>query len=172
MSIQGIADNSVYRPEQAVNSAAEAEKTANKRPARSDVSSALNAPADDRFTRSEEDPKKVTGLYSLVTDKNGKQSVKFDAPLKQSADKKTSGGGKKSVSAAKNKVCTGDTGGVDREIRKLKEKKQRLERQLSASGGAEDNADLQKQLDSVESELRQKDNDSYRRMHTSFSMTV
>lgn len=66
--------------------------------------------------------------------------------------------------------CVGNTDRVDREIRKLKEKKQQLMQQIRmASGDEEKVRELEKKLAQVESELSQKDNDSYRRQHTVFS---
>ena len=61
---------------------------------------------------------------------------------------------------------TGNTDAVDREIEKLKKKKQQLEQQIrKASGDEEKTKELEKKLAQVESELAQKDNDTYRRQH-------
>lgn len=66
--------------------------------------------------------------------------------------------------------CTTDTGKVDREIRKLKEKKQQLQQQIrSASGEEEKVRELERKLAQVESELSRKDNDTYRRQNASVS---
>ena len=59
---------------------------------------------------------------------------------------------------------------MDREIKKLKEKKQQLEQQIqSASGDEKKIQELKKKLTQVENELRQKDNDTYRKQHSEFS---
>lgn len=58
--------------------------------------------------------------------------------------------------------CTTDTGAVDREIEALKRERERLEQQLSAAGPREAER-LARQLAQVQRELRQKDNDGYRR---------
>ena len=68
--------------------------------------------------------------------------------------------------------CVTNTDKVDREIKKLKEKKQQLEQQIqSASGDNKENKirELEKKLAQVENELRQKDNDTYRRQNASVS---
>lgn len=66
--------------------------------------------------------------------------------------------------------CTANTDKVDREIKKLKEKKQELEQQIrSASGDEEKTRELEKKLAQVEQELKRKDNDTYRRQNTVFS---
>ncbi len=81
--------------------------------------------------------------------------------------------------------CVTNTDKVDREIKKLKEKKQQLEQQIQSASGDEtpfghpsmssgDNKEnkireLEKKLAQVENELRQKDNDTYRRQNASVS---
>ena len=62
----------------------------------------------------------------------------------------------------------GNTDKVDREIEKLKEKKKEQEQQIRAASGDEQKARaLDKELAQVENELRQKDNDAYRKQHSS-----
>lgn len=67
----------------------------------------------------------------------------------------------------KKDVTKAATDKVDAEIKVLKNEKLKLEQQLSTS--ANPNADLQKQLAQIENELRQKDNDAYRKAHAQFS---
>ncbi len=53
---------------------------------------------------------------------------------------------------------------------KLKEKKEKLEKQIKeASGNEEKVKQLEMELAQVESELSQKNNDTYRRSHSSFT---
>lgn len=60
----------------------------------------------------------------------------------------------------------GSTDKVDAEIKKLKEKKAKLEQEIAqAKNDPEKLEKLQKQLDQVENELRVKDTDAYRRKH-------
>lgn len=66
--------------------------------------------------------------------------------------------------------CVGSTDGVDREIRKLQERKKQLEQQIQSDAGDEKKIrELEQKLAQVEAELNQKDNDTYRRRHTTFS---
>ena len=81
--------------------------------------------------------------------------------------------------------CVTNTDKVDREIKKLKEKKQQLKQQIQSasgneasfghpsmpSGNKEENKirELEKKLAQVENELSQKDNDTYRRQNASVS---
>ena len=67
----------------------------------------------------------------------------------------------------KSNVTVAKTDNVDAEIQKLKNKKLKLEQQISVATNP--NADLQKQLAQIENELRQKDNDTYRKAHAQFS---
>ena len=64
-------------------------------------------------------------------------------------------------------VTKANTDKVDAEIQKLKVKKAQLEQKISSTQNPD--ADLQKQLVQIENELRQKDNDTYRKAHTNFS---
>lgn len=108
----------------------------------------------DEYTRREASDAKPSGLYRFEQDEHGNKKLVYDDPKKE------------------NKTCAGNTDQVDREIRKLKEKSQQLEQQLraaSASGDEEKAASLEKKLAQVQSELSQKDNDTYRRQHTVFS---
>lgn len=106
----------------------------------------------DEYIRSEKSGVKPSGLYRLGQDEDGRKKVFFDDP------KKTA------------KKCTCNTDKVDREIEKLKEKKKQLEQQIQAAAGdAQKVKELEKKLAQVESALSQKDNDTYRRQHSTFS---
>lgn len=67
------------------------------------------------------------------------------------------------------KLCTGNTDKVDREIRQLKEKREELKQRLSSETDEQRLRELERELSRVESELRRKDNDDYRRRHTIFT---
>ncbi len=117
----------------------------------------------DEYIKSENSGKASAGLYRVGQDEDGNRKIFFDDPKAAHVD------GKKEPKPEK---CVGDTNAVEREIRKLKEKKQELEQQIqSASGDVKKSKELEKELAQVEQELSQKDNDSYRRQHTVFSQT-
>lgn len=61
-------------------------------------------------------------------------------------------------------VTKANTDKVDAEIKQLKNKKAQLEQQIAQNP----TEDLQKQLSQIENELRQKNNDTYRKAHTNF----
>ena len=65
--------------------------------------------------------------------------------------------------------CAGSTDEVDREIERLKKKKEDLERRLSTETDEARIKDLERRLAQTERELREKDNDAYRRRHTRFT---
>ena len=67
--------------------------------------------------------------------------------------------------------CTGSTDKVDREIEKLKREKQELEQRLNTETDEARIKDLKTKLAQVERELRQKDNDTYRRQHASYTFS-
>ena len=68
------------------------------------------------------------------------------------------------------KSNTISTDKVDAEIKLLKNKKAQLEQKISASGA--DKADLERQLALLENELRQKDNDTYRKQHSKVDIMI
>ena len=69
----------------------------------------------------------------------------------------------------KGERCICSTDQVDREIEKLKEKKGDLEKKLNTETDEKKVDDLQRQLEQVARELLEKDNDSYRKQHATFT---
>lgn len=65
--------------------------------------------------------------------------------------------------------CTANTDKVDRELRELRAKREKLEARLSSETDEVKIRELERALSQVESELRRKDNDAYRRRHTVFT---
>ncbi len=140
----------------------------------------------DEYISSEKSGKKPSGLYRVGKDENGNPKVFFEDPKKAGdADGKeqpkvnadnseeNAGGGQPRVNADNSgkpaEKCTGNTDMVDREIKRLKEKKQQLEQQIQSAAGDEQKVkELERKLQQVEGELSQKDNDAYRRQHTFF----
>lgn len=145
----------------------------------------LSEPQDE-YISSEKSGKKPTGLYRVGQDENGNRKIFFDDPkadhaneeekLKAEKDRSGEGGDRKEPKVSGNsqgkpaEKCVANTDKVDREIKKLKEKKQHLEQQIrSASGDEKKIRELEKKLAQVENELSQKDNDTYRRQNASVS---
>lgn len=139
----------------------------------------------DAYISSETSGEKPNGLYYVGQDENGSRKVFFNDPKKgkkaeedaqpervpddsdKSKDKKAPKVNGNDPENGEEK-CVGNTDQVDREIRKLKEKKKKLEQQLKEASGDEQKK-LENQLAQVERELSQKDNDTYRRQHSKFS---
>lgn len=115
----------------------------------------------DEYIPSEKD--EPIGLYSMEQDENGEPGIRFDDPNKsdKSADEPEK-------ERSESEECTCNTDKVDRELKRLKEKAERLKQQLR-SASDEEAEKLKKQLAGVQSELAQKDNDSYRRSQAEFS---
>ena len=116
------------------------------------------------------------GLYKLVHDDEGNRIVQFDAPM-QTGDfspqeaEKSSGEAvpAKAKPGKKAETCTTNTDKVDREIEKLKKKREQLEQRLRTTTDPDKAEDLKRQLAQIKNELRQKDNDAYRRQHAVIS---
>ena len=165
------------RAEKEAKEAKEAEKAANTKEAEkaADAKGSGRRPQlQDAYISSEEEGQKPTGLYRVEQDEKGNRKIVFDDPKKagrteeSEEPKKASRGEEKEE--PKEEICVGNTNGVDREIQKLKEKKQQLEQQIqSASGDERKTRKLQKKLAQIEQELSQKDTETYRRQHTVFS---
>lgn len=131
---------------------------------------ALSEPRDE-YISSEKSGKEPAGLYRLGHDGNGSRKIFFDDPNRSD---RTEGKEQPKADGSRpgkpSEKCVTDTDKVDREIEKLKEKKQQLEQQIrSASGDEKKVRELERKLAQVESELSQKDNDTYRRQNASVS---
>ncbi len=127
-------------------------------------------PARDEYIPKE--MREPSGRYWLGKDEEGQPKVYFDDP-EQAADapdqdKGGDGPGKK-ASAGKAESCTCNTDKVDREIEKLKRKREELERQIHSGSDGTKIEELEKKLAQVERELRQKDNDAYRHRHATYA---
>lgn len=101
-------------------------------------------PAMDEYIP--EEKREPSGRYWLERDEDGQLKVHVD----------------------REESCTGNTDAVDREIERLKRKREELEQRIERETDSAKEA-LEKELAQVERELSQKDNDTYRRQHTVFS---
>lgn len=189
MQVNGNYEHSRTDYAERVKEAKEAEKAAEEK-----KSGRLSEPQDE-YISSEKSGKKPTGLYRVGQDENGNRKIFFDDPKADHADGKDDrsgegedGKGPKVSGDNQGKPaekCVTNTDKVDREIKKLKEKKQQLEQQIQSASGDEtpfghpsmpsgnnkENKirELEKKLAQVENELSQKDNDTYRRQNASVS---
>lgn len=147
-----------------------------------------SAPIVDEYVHGEKPL--PTGLYRLAKDGEGKQKIVFDDPSKpndeqaEAADSKPASPVKQSSADEKaadepakadedkkaEEKCTTNTDKVDAEIKKLKERKEKLEQQLQQAADNPDKQEkLQRQLQQTEREISMKDNDSYRRQHAEYT---
>ena len=179
MQIQGNQDHSGADYAERVKEKLAAEKAEKAKEAEKAVeeknSGRLSEPKDE-YISSEKSGQKPTGLYRVGQDENGNRKIFFDDPEADYADGKDDrsgegedGKGPKVSGDNQGKPaekCVTNTDKVDREIKKLKEKKQQLEQQIqSVSEDEKKIRELEKKLAQVENELSQKDNDTYRRQN-------
>jgi len=94
------------------------------------------------------------GIYRVV-DNSGTPKVEFDGPKQK--EEETSN------------VTTTNTDDVDREIERLKEKREQLASQIGRESDPQRKEELERELAQVEQELTRKDNDTYRRQHADIS---
>ena len=130
-----------------------------------------------------EEPREPSGRYWLGKDGDGRPKIHFDDPERTAdAPQKPDGdipeeepgpadqagkGPEKKEEKEERWECNTDK--VDREIEKLRKKQQELEQRLSTETDEAKIKDLERQLAQVERELTQKDNDAYRRQHSSLT---
>ena len=121
-----------------------------------DKPASLPSPHDE-YIKSENSSDTASGLYKVVPDEDGSYKILYDDP-------------KAEASTSSEEECTVNTDKADREIEKLKEKKEQLEQQINSASGDEGKVrELEKKLAAVEKELAQKDNDAYRRQNAVIS---
>lgn len=125
-----------------------------------------------------EEPQEPSGRYWMGRDEDGQPKIYFDAPERaadapgqpedapEAEEPKQAGQGAKGPEGKKEEVWEGNTDKVDREIEKLKKKKEDLEQRLNTETDEAKIKDLERQLAQVDRELKQKDNDTYRRQQT------
>ena len=127
-----------------------------------------------------EEPQEPSGRYWMGKDEDGQPKIYFDDPERaanapkqpedtpEAEEPDPAGQGAKGPERKKDKdeVWEANTDKVDREIEKLKKKKEELEQRLNTETDEAKIKGLERQLAQVERELKQKDNDTYRRQHT------
>ena len=125
------------------------------------------APVADEYVP--EEKQEPSGRYWLGRDEDGRPKIFFDDP--ERADDKPSDAPAPAKRAAEDKAerCTGSTDQVDREIERLRRKKETLEQQINVQTDEVKLKELERKLAQAERELAQQDNDIYRRQHTKFS---
>ena len=113
-----------------------------------------------------DDPKRAADAPKQPEDAPDAKKLHADAPEAEEAEEPDQAGqGAKGSERKKDEVWKSNTDKVDREIKKLKKKRQELEQRLNTETDEAKIKDLERQLSQAEQELRQKDNDAYRRQH-------
>lgn len=120
------------------------------------------ARARDEYVR--EGKQEPSGRYWLGKDDSGQPKICFDDPEKGDAPAPAGEG-----RGGRTERCTCDTDQVDREIEKLRAKREELQQQIRTQTDSAEINELERKLAQTELELSQKDNDAYRRGHAVFS---
>lgn len=166
----------------------EAERAREARPASPAAPGPLK-PDRDEYVPEGEKKRESYGRYWLGKDEDGGPKICFDDPEaaedapaspeaagtpkaedpEKDEEPKAPGKAAPPDKSGKEEKCRGSTDAVDREIKRLREKKERLEAELDRETDGTKREALERRLAQVENELRQKDNDAYRRQHTVFT---
>ena len=118
-----------------------------------------------------EAPQEPSGRYWMGKDEDGQPKIYFDDPERglDAPPKPEDVPGAEGPEKSEEERCACDTGKVDREIEQLKKKQQELDQLLNSETDEAKIKDLEQQLAQVERELKQKDNDTYRKQHSTFT---
>ena len=130
-----------------------------------------------------EEPREPSGRYWVGKDEDGQPKIYFDDRSRaedaakqpegtpEAEEPDPAGQGAKGPEGKKDKGETWEcnTDKVDREIEKLKKQQQELEQRLNTETDAAKIKALERQLAQVEQELKQKDNDTYRRQNAVYT---
>jgi len=118
-----------------------------------------------------EEPQEPSGRYWMGKDENGQPKIYFDDP-ERAADnpqKPEAAPDAEGPEKGGEECCECDTDKVDREIEQLKKEQQELERRLNTETDEAKIKDLERQLAQVQRELGEKNNDTYRKQHSTFT---
>ena len=132
-----------------------------------EASARSRAPVVDEYVP--EEKQEPSGRYWLGRDEDGRPKVFFDDPELADDQPSDAPAPEKKVEGDNAERCTGSTDQVDREIERLRKRKETLEQQINVQTDEVKLKELEEKLAQVERELAQKDNDAYRRRHTVFS---
>ena len=132
-----------------------------------EASARSRAPAVDEYVP--EEKQEPSGRYWIGRDEDGRPKVCFDDPERSADEPSDTPAPAKKTKEDKAERCTGSTDQVDREIERLRRRKETLEQQISSQTDEARIKELERKLAQTERELAQKDNDTYRRQHTVFS---
>nr|WP_326126305.1 hypothetical protein [uncultured Oscillibacter sp.] len=150
------------------------EPSAVQAPRQEEPRTAPAAPARDQYVP--EEAHTPCGLYWMGRDEDGSPKIFFDDPapkaaedLPEDAESRPPEVPEAPAPGRDAEKCTCDTGRVDRDIRRLKERREQLEGRLRTETDETRARELERQLAQVDRELAQKDNDTYRRQHADFS---
>lgn len=153
--------------------------------------------SQDEYIPSVDKQEKASGVYKLEKDENGNQKVIVDRPAteenkteeqtespaknekssetaegaQKSGSKPTKSGGAPKSDDKGTSSTTTNTDSVDAEIKKLKERKAQLQKQLQNAQGDENHRkNIEKQLAQLNAEITLKDNDAYRKQNATYSV--
>lgn len=188
-SIHSLLANSpaVLHQSAAPQAAAEEPNRKTAEPAAASPDRPLRPDRDSYTPGTPEAQSRFTGRYWPVRDETGRPAVRRDLPVPEegthpdeparpAAEEEPAAGEKpaerekpaKEENPAEEERCTVNTDRVDREIKRLKEQKAALARQLQRTQDPARQQQLGQRLEQVEAELQQKDNDAYRRQHAEY----
>lgn len=163
-AITGMASGAVYRPDAAGGVKAPPEA---RRPDEGARGGGAKPAADEYVPEEKREP---SGRYWLGSGENGRPRVYFDDPDREAERPERAADAPGPQKSGRNGgACAVNTDRVDREIERLKKRRQELEQRLCAETDETRIEDLERQMAQVERELRAKDNETYRRQHSTFT---
>ncbi|MEA3284426.1 MAG: hypothetical protein U9Q00_05525 [Synergistota bacterium] len=145
-----------------------------------------SAGTQDKYIPSDDDQKQASGVYRMEKDENGNPKVTVDTPAtaekqtekqeesqesSKTGDSSQKSGNKPEKSDDENSSSsTVNTDSVDAEIKKLKQQRAQLQKQLQNTQGDENQRkNIEKQLAQVDAELSFKNTDAYRKQQSTYT---
>ena len=113
-------------------------------------------------------PQQSAGVYQVTHDENGRRIIQVDESCETAQGQPKA---KPQDESEKPNIVktTVNTDKVDKEIEKLKQTQTQLEQKIAAAKEPKEKEKLEAQLAQVNAELKAKDNDTYRRQHSTFT---
>jgi hypothetical protein len=159
MSVQGISDLSVYS-----SSVLGTQKQSGVSDTKSLTAVQRESASQDTYVPGDAADTESAGIYSLVSDGQGGQTISFDAPAGGGAPAggAPAGGAAQGAGGASSSSSTEDTtDDLEDELEDLEEEKEDLQRQLENAEDEAESQKLEQQIKSLDTQIQMKQSQIY-----------
>jgi hypothetical protein len=144
MNVQGLSSSGIYSSEilQKQTAASNTQETAEQTQLRA---------SQDTYVPEDASLNESAGIYSVVTDATGAQTISFDAPAQSAAAQGTDS----------SSGSTDSTEDIEEEIEELEEEKTQLQQELQGTSDEAQVEKLKKQISQLDTQIQMKENEKY-----------